>query len=155
MFRSLIFTCITILLSSCTVKNDRLDRVNFEELLEELFSKYSYKTEVSFYKEELDVSNAYIPKNKMSKSDFEVNIEKELLVKGWIKIQPLFDDQNIYCYDEKNELSIIYPTKDHYVNNSGDSMDVSKENLDKWIILYRYNMYGNTNCENYFKNNRR
>lgn len=91
----------------------------------------------------------------MSKSDFEVNIEKELLVKGWIKIHPLFDDQNIYCYDEKNELSIIYPTKDHYVNNSGDSMDVSKENLDKWIIFYRYNMYGNTNCENYFKNNRR
>ena len=155
MLKYLLIIFSLVCISGCTVKNNKSDRVNFEELLEELFSKYSYKTEVSFYKEELDVSNAYIPKNKMSKSNFEVNIEKELLVKGWIKIHPLFDDQNIYCYDEKNELSIIYPTKDHYVNNSGDSMDVSKENLDKWIILYRYNMYGNTNCENYFKNNLR
>lgn len=48
MLRSLIFACITILLSSCTVKNDRKDRVNFEELSKELFSAYGYTYKLNF-----------------------------------------------------------------------------------------------------------
>ena len=85
MLRSLIFACITILLSSCTVKNDRKDRVNFEELSKELFSAYGYTYKLNFRKVILDESNVYIDKNHLSKRDFTDVVEKKLLEKGWKK----------------------------------------------------------------------
>lgn len=153
MLRSLIFACITILLSSCTVKNDQKDRVNFEELSKELFSAYGYTYKLNFRKEILDESNVYIDKNHLSKRDFTDVVEKKLLEKGWKKIPALFDDQYMYCYDRKNAMSIVYPTQINYRNKNGNSMSVGEGNLDKWVIFYGYDMYGTTNCKNYFKNN--
>lgn len=95
----IIFSLIYI--SGCTVKNNKSDRVNFEELSKELFSSFGYTTKVIFHKEELDLINIYISKSKMTKNDFKKNIESVLLKKGWVEIPSDFDDQFIYCFDKK------------------------------------------------------
>lgn len=151
MVKKLLIIFYLICVGGCTVKNDRHDRVDFEKLSKELFSSFDYITEVSFYKNELDVTNLYFDKSNLTKKQFDQRIESSLLNKGWKKIPPLFEDQVIYCFDEKNEMSVVYPEKEYYLNKNGDSMSIKKENLDKWIVLFRYNMYGDNNCENYIK----
>lgn len=148
----IIFSLIYI--SGCTVKNNKnnkSDRVNFEELSKELFSSFGYTTKVIFHKEELDLINIYISKSKMTKNDFKKNIESVLLEKGWVEIPSDFDDQFIYCFDKKNALEVLYPTKEYYGDDNGNSIDVDKDSLDKWIVTFNYNMYGMTSCSNFKK----
>ncbi|KQX02288.1 hypothetical protein ASC84_17070 [Acinetobacter sp. Root1280] len=136
-----------IFISGCTIKNNR---VNFEELSKELFSSYGYRYEMHNSKETSDGSNVYISKDKMSKEDFENVVENKLINKGWRKISALFDDQYMYCFDRKNAISIVYPTRVNYRNEEGNSMSVGDWNLDKWVISYVYNVYGTTNCKKIF-----
>lgn len=151
MFKYLIFVCILMSVSSCAIKNDKRDRVNFEELSKALFSSYDYRYEMHNSKETSDGSNVYILKDKMSKDEFENVVEKKLFEKGWKKIPALFDDQYLYCYDRKNVISIVYPTRVNYQNVDGNSMSIGDGNLDKWVVFYGYNVYGTTNCKKYFK----
>ena len=146
-----IYIFILLFIVGCAVKNDRKDRVNFEELSKELFSSYGYRYEMHNSKETSDGSNVYISKDKMSKEDFENVVENKLINKGWRKIPALFDDQYMYCFDRKNAISIVYPTRVNYRNEEGNSMSVGDWNLDKWVISYVYNVYGTTNCKKYFK----
>lgn len=76
----IIFSLIYI--SCCTVKNNKSDRVNFEELSKELFLSYGYRYEMHNSKETSDGSNVYILKDKMSKEDFENVVENKLIDKG-------------------------------------------------------------------------
>lgn len=153
MLKYMLIIFYLLVVCGCTIKNDRHDRVDFEKLSKELFFSFDYATEVIFYKNELDVTNLYFDKSNLTKEQFDKKIESALLNKGWGRISPLFEDQIIYCFDKKNEMSVVYPKKEYYFNENGDSMTVKKENLNKWVILFRYNMHGDTNCENYVKNN--
>lgn len=151
MLKYMLIIFYLLVVSGCVVKNDRHDRVDFEELSEELFSSYGYTSKVIFHKEELDLMNIYIRKSKMTKDAFKEKIEIKLLKKGWAKIPSEFDDQLIYCFDKKNALEVLYPMKEYYSNNKGDSINVDKNNLDKWIVTFNYNMYGMTGCKNFQK----
>lgn len=138
----ILFFSLSILLVGCNVKNDKKNRFDFEGMLEPFLLATKYTKEVSFNKNELDVSTIFIKKTKFEKSEFE----KLLFKNDFKKIKPMFDDQDIYCFDEFNQLTITDPKKSFYKNLSGNVMEVDRNNLDKVIILYRYNMYGIDGC---------
>jgi hypothetical protein len=141
-----LFFIVNLLLLGCIAKNDKKDRFNFEKILDNILVDVNYTKEVSFNKNELDVSTIFV-KVEDDKNKFKEKFERLVNKEKFIKVESLFVDQDVYCYDKKNEIKITLPKKQLYKNENGNTMEIDKENLDKVIITYRYNMYGTTSCD--------
>ena len=150
-FSKKIFVFLTILLNTiylvaCTQKTERVEIVDYRLFSEKIFQHINYNYVEKLNKEKSVISNVFINKEDMSMNVFNNEIEKRIKVQGWIEKTPDFEDQKLFCNGSKNRMSIVYPKKEIYRNEEGDVMNISSENLNKWVISFMYNYDGVRKC---------
>lgn len=89
----------------------------------------------------------YVKKSDMTKNYFNNTVVDNIKNQGWKEVSPEFQDQNLFCSDANNMMSVVYPTKEIYRNLKGDTLTIKKENLDKWMISYTYSFHGFDECK--------
>lgn len=141
---SFLFSCIFLLGCDATDYSDKNN--NYKFLAYELFDEYSsFKYKDGLLKEKAHYSTVFVDKSDLK---FETMNGKMISLKdkGWVETKSLFEDQYAFCNGEKNKITITFPRKTHYTNNEGEEMNVNKEYLSKWIILFQYNFDGVVGC---------
>lgn len=97
-------------------------------------------------KEQTIISNVYVGKKDMPIQLFNSLIVEKIKKDGWVGKKAEFEDQQIYCHGANNSMSIIYPRKVIYTNDSGGVINIKNEDLDKWVISFMYNSKGLKEC---------
>jgi hypothetical protein len=90
------------------------DSLNFSLVSEKLFYDVKYDFVEVIVKDKVENYNVFVSKKDMSIDFYNGAVTKRIKDMGWKKVKSTYENQDIYCYDEKNEMAILYPTKQNY-----------------------------------------
>ena len=86
------------------------DSLNFSLVSEKLFYDVKYDFVEVIVKDKVENYNVFVSKKDMSIDFYNSAVTKRIKDMGWKKVKSTYENQDIYCYDEKNEMAILYPT---------------------------------------------
>lgn len=96
--------------SSNTNMYENKDSLNFSLVSEKLFYDVKYDFVEVIVKDKVENYNVFVSKKDMSIDFYNSAVTKRIKDMGWKKVKSTYENQDIYCYDEKNEMAILYPT---------------------------------------------
>lgn len=146
------YICILFILmvgcSSNTNMYENKDSLNFSLVSEKLFYDVKYDFVEVIVKYKVENYNVFVSKKDMSIEFYNSTVTKRIKDMGWEKVKSTYENQDIYCYDEKNEMAILYPTKQNYSSKDGkNGFSITKKYLDYWVVYYRFKDDGTNNCK--------
>ena len=128
----LIFTNVFMLACS-EKKRQPFKKIDYISFADSIFKDYGYNLNYGLNKEHSDIVDILISK-KLTKDEYENQVKKRLIDRGWIQVSNNTKPQDVYCLNKATQLAFLNP----------ENLDSNYDKKSHFVIYY--NDYGVDGC---------
>ncbi|OBY76242.1 hypothetical protein NG55_03250 [Acinetobacter gyllenbergii] len=124
--------------------NNDSNEIDVKMEVERIFKNYNYDFKEGMKRGSVSYYNIFVSKQDLSLDEFEM--VKRVIEKKW-KLVYFSEDQYVFCYDNYNQMTILYPRKVEYFDKFGQKLYIKSSSLDKWGVSLKYIQDGTSYCK--------